>query len=92
MKVTVEYFAQAREAAGVVREVIDVAVPCTPQMLITQLAQERGGRLASLLLTGDGRLSSGVLLVVGNRQVPVDELLTLRDGDEVLVMPAVSGG
>ncbi len=92
MKVTVEYFAQARHAAGVAREEVETAEPCTVQALVTELARRRGGRLASLLLTADGRLSSGVLLAVGARQVPADEPLPLRDGDEVLVMPAVSGG
>jgi molybdopterin converting factor small subunit len=92
MKVTIEYFAQAREAAGVVREVVETAAPCTAQALVVRLARERGGRLAELLLTGDGRLSASVLLAVGDRQVRADQPLELRDGDEVLVVPAVSGG
>jgi molybdopterin converting factor small subunit len=91
MKVTIEYFAQAREAAGVVREVVETP-PCTAQALVARLAQERGGRLGSLLLTAKGRLSHGVLLVVDGCQVAADEPYELRDGDEVLVMPAVSGG
>jgi molybdopterin converting factor small subunit len=92
MNVTIEYFAQARDAAGVVREVVELVAPCTVQGLIVRLAQERGGRLAALVLTADGRLSSSVLLAVGERQVPADQPLPLCDGDQVLVMPAVSGG
>jgi MoaD family protein len=95
MIVSVEYFAQAREAAGRSREMVELPQPCTVQALIDRLARERGERLASLLLGPDGRLAVGVLLAVRGRQVarPGDERpVDLRDGDEVLVMPAVSGG
>ena len=92
MKVTVEYFAQARAAAGLVREIVEVPAPCTAQALVARLARDRGNRLAALLLTEDGQLSGSVLLAVGERQVFSNEPLALSDGDEVLVMPAVSGG
>jgi molybdopterin converting factor small subunit len=61
------------------------------QALIGRLAKERGQRLASLLLGPDGNLAASVLLAVRGRQVAA-AAVELRDGDEVLVMPAVSGG
>jgi MoaD family protein len=91
MIVAVEYFAQAREAAGRSRELVELPQPCTVQALIGRLVRERGERLASLLLGPDGSLAGSVLLAVRGRQVAV-ATVELRDGDEVLVMPAVSGG
>lgn len=91
MRVTVEYSGPAREAAGVGREVIEVDPPCTAQELVERLARTRGGRLATLLLT-DGKLSRSLVLAVNDRQAGVGESTPLADGDEVLVIPPVSGG
>ena len=89
MRVTVEFFGPAREAAGAARVGIDCEVPCTAQDVVAGLARDRGGRLAHLLLHGD-RLAPSVLLAVNDRQAtgPVP----LQDGDEVTVIPPVSGG
>ena len=91
MIVMVEYFGPARDAAGVVRESVECDPPCPAVELVERIARERGGRLAALLLK-DGRLSRSVLLSVGDRQIGRDEEMLLRDGDEVVVIPPVSGG
>ena len=89
MRVTVEFFGPAREAAGAARLGIDCDTPCTAQDLVARLARDRGGRLASLLLA-DNRLAPSVLIAVNDREAP--GLAPLKDGDEVTVIPAVSGG
>lgn len=91
MIVMVEYFGPARDAAGRARESVEFVPPCPAVELVERIARERGGRLASLLLI-DGRLSHSVLLSVGDRQIGRDEDVLLRDGDEVLIIPPVSGG
>jgi molybdopterin converting factor small subunit len=92
MKVVVEFFGPAREATGVARETVEVTEPTTAPDLVVRLARERGGRLARLLLGPDGHLGASVLLAVGDRQMSVDDQGPLRHGDEVLVIPPVSGG
>ena len=89
MRVTVEFFGPAREAAGAARLGIDCDVPATAQDLVIRLARDRGGRLARLLLHDD-QLAPSVLIAVNDRQAtgPVP----LKDGDEVTVLPPVSGG
>jgi molybdopterin converting factor small subunit len=91
VRVTVEYFGAAREAAGLAREAIECDPPCPAAELVAQIARNRGGRLAHLLLT-DNRLSPSVLLAVGDRQVTADDRVPLRDGDEITVIPPISGG
>jgi len=91
VRVTVEYFGAAREAAGVGRETVECDPPCSATELVTRLARERGGRLAHLLLVND-RLAPSVLIAVGDRQATAAESINLRDGDEVVVIPPVSGG
>jgi molybdopterin converting factor small subunit len=90
VRVTVEYFGPAREAAGLSREVVETE-PCTAVELVTRVAREKGGRFARLLLAGDA-LGPSVLIAVGDRQATPDDPIPLRDGDEVAVIPPVSGG
>ena len=89
MRVTIEFFGPAREAAGQSRLGIDCEVAVTAQDVVARLARERGGRLAHLLLADD-RLTPSVLIAVNDFQAtgPV----ALRDGDEITVLPPVSGG
>lgn len=88
MQVTVEYFGPARDAAGTGREVIELQSPSTAEELVIRLANERGGRLATLLLV-DGRISRSVMLAVNDQQA---DATLLKNGDVVSVIPPVSGG
>ena len=92
MKIAIEYFGPAREAAGLVREAIEVGPGTTARQLIEAVAKERGGRFASLLLGPDGAMSRSIMLAVENREVARDESAELRDGDEIVVIPPVAGG
>ena len=89
MRVTIEFFGPAREAAGQARLGVDCDLPVTAQELVARLAHERGGRLASLLLAGD-RLSSSLLIAVND--VQADDPIPLQEGDAITVLPPVSGG
>jgi len=90
MRVTVEYFGPAREATGVATEEVDCTPPCSTEDLVTRIARDRGGRLASLLLRDD-RLSPALLLSVNDQQVAGASTL-LNDGDLIAIIPPVSGG
>jgi molybdopterin converting factor small subunit len=89
MRVTVEFFGPAREAAGQARLGVDCDMPTTAQELVTHLARERGGRLAHLLLVND-RLAMSVLIAVNDVQAA--DPVPLKDGDEITILPPVSGG
>ena len=91
MRVTVEYFGPAREAAGVAVEEVVLDGPCSAGELVVRVARARGGRLAALILAGD-RLAPSILLAVNDRQAAGPEPEPLRGGDVVTVIPPVSGG
>ncbi len=88
MHVKVEYFGPAREAAGTGGEDMELSAPTTATALVVRVAQERGGRLATLLLA-DGQLSRSVMLAVNDQQADASPL---KDGDTIAVIPPVSGG
>ena len=89
MRVTVEFFGPAREAAGTSRMEIDFQPPCSAQEIVVRVAHNHGGRLASLLLHDD-RLSNSIIVAVNDRQAT--DPVQLCDGDVVTVIPPVSGG
>jgi molybdopterin converting factor small subunit len=89
MRVTVEFFGPAREAAGAARLTSDCDQTDTAQEVVARLATERGGRLAHLLLA-NGRLAPSVLVAVNDREAAGPA--PLNEGDEITVIPPVSGG
>ena len=91
MTITIEYYGPAREAAGFGSERVEVE-SATARLLIAARATHHGGRLAKLLLDAEGRLKSNILIAVGDRQVEADSDVELRDGDEIIIVPPVSGG
>ena len=89
MRVTVEFFGPARDAAGTSRMEIDCETPCSSTDLVVRIAKEHDGRLANLLLH-DEQLSTSLLIAVNDRQVT--EPVLLRNSDVITVIPPVSGG
>jgi molybdopterin converting factor small subunit len=88
--VTVEFFAQAREAAGCAAETVDLGADATLLTLARTLVEKHGPRMAQLLLEPGGELSRHVLFTVGD--VQVSGAATLADGDRVTIVPPISGG
>jgi MoaD family protein len=65
----------------------------TVKELIEKLVARYGKNLASRLLDENGRLRRFISIYVNDRNIRVDETsVELRDGDQVLILPAVSGG
>ena len=92
MNVTVKYVAQARVAAGVPSESVDVPDAATPGSLLVRLAERHGDSMRGLLLDAEGKPHRSVLLVVGDEQVRVDDPRELKAGDVVSIMTPISGG
>ena len=60
--------------------------------LVMKLAERFGAELRNRLLDEEMRLRRFVNLYVNDTLISWDENRQLRDGDEVLILPAVSGG
>ncbi len=92
MKVTVRYLAQARHAAGVASEQVELDDPCPAAELVLRAAERHGGALKALLLGADGTLQPALLLFVGDEQVGPEAECELKDGDVVTVLSPMAGG
>jgi len=65
----------------------------TVKSLIEELAKKYGPEVRRRLLDEDGRLRRYINVYLNDRVLAHDEMDTmLSDGDEVLILPAVSGG
>ncbi len=65
----------------------------TVRDLIDKLIARYGRNLASRLLDENGNLRRFINIYVNDKNIRIDETnLTLKDGDQVLILPAVSGG
>lgn len=82
MDVTVLFFASAREAAGTSRTSVEVGVGTTLSQLGGLLTERYGESLAAVMV-------NSALWVNGE---PGELGTTLQSGDEVAVLPSVSGG
>lgn len=87
MRITVEYFGTARDAAGASTETIEFGGDTVAGLLAE--VSDRRPRLHRLLLI-DGLLAPGLLLTLGDRNATTESIL--HDGDTLTIIPAISGG
>ncbi len=92
MKVTLSYFAQVRRAAGVETETLDFPDDTDLAAVITEIANQHGDELKTLVLDEDDNVRPSILLLVNGAPVSRGESPTLGDGSAVSVFSAVAGG
>ena len=92
MRLTIEYWNQARSAAGCDGESLDIAAGATPMELVRQIAERHGGRLRSLLLGGDDLPRPSTMLSINGELAPCRVVRPLQDGDVVALLLPIAGG
>lgn len=86
MKIQILLFATAREAVGTGRMDIEISNECDTEQLRALLAQQYPA-LASLVLD-----RQSITLALNEEYVGEGQILPLRDGDTVALIPPISGG
>ena len=92
MLITVEYAAQAKEAAGISSEKVQVPPFCSLQDIAAIACRGRSPRLRETLMGEGGMLYKSTLVLVNDSQVFHDESPEIKEGDRVTFLPPVSGG
>src|SRR5262245_18423916 len=91
--VNVEYFAQARAAAGnQSRETIRIAAGTALDDVVRQIARAHGERMTALLLMRNCAVSPSIIVAVDGVQVSPGNDVRLRGGETIMIMPPISGG
>ena len=92
MRLTIEYWNQARSAAGCDGEKIEIAAGAAPVDVVRHLAERHGGRLRSLLLGADDQPRPSTMVSVNNELAPCRVMRPLHDGDVVALLLPIAGG
>ena len=92
MKIRIKWLGQARAAADRDRDVFECANAPTIADVLSALVVTHGSTLQRLLLNEHGAPHSSVMLFVNDEQVVSGSATVLNDGDELTVMPPISGG
>jgi len=91
MKLTILYTGQARTAAGVERETVDVSAPRSVAEVLQILASKHES-LRAVLLATDGKAHPSLMVFVNEEQTRTDARVDWKDGDQVMLVPPISGG
>ena len=92
MSVTVNYFGQLRQFAGVESEPVDVSGEATVQGVLTDLAGRHGEKFGNVLFAEGGGLRPSVMVLVNDAPINKAEPRALADGDRVNLLAAIAGG
>jgi molybdopterin converting factor small subunit len=93
VQVTINYFAQVRQAAGGVEsERLSLDDGVDIQTALSELAGRHGDAFRALVLDQAGAVRPGLLTLVNGQSVPNQQRHPLADGDELSLISAVAGG
>jgi MoaD family protein len=92
MIVTVNLLGQLRHMAGKDSERCEADSDWRLQDLVDDLCREHGEEFAGFLRDDTGRIRPFILVLVNGEAVDRDPSRKLADGDEITLMPPISGG
>lgn len=92
MQITIQYEAQARRAAGIGSETIDVSESSSVGDCIRAVADARGEKLKPMLVNSDGKIQATLLVFLNDNQTIWDADRPLSAGDVLTLMTPMSGG
>ena len=91
MKITIQYAAQARFAAGCTGETLEFDAPPTIREVLRQVVA-RHAELKTICLTADGDPQPALLVFVNDVQVRPDSSQLLPNDCIVTLLPPIAGG
>lgn len=83
VQVTVLFFAVARDLAGREQATLSLTADTRPEWLLSEIAQT---------FDGIGRIRDSVVLSLNQEYCEPDQQISLSPGDELAVIPPISGG
>jgi molybdopterin converting factor small subunit len=92
VKISVEYTAHLKKAAGTDVEVIEVGASAGLSDLLEILSELHGNEFKNLMLDRKGNLHPAAVIAVNGEQVYLESQRPLSEGDKVLFLAAIAGG
>jgi molybdopterin converting factor small subunit len=92
MKLTLNYFGQLRQAAGLTTESLEQPDSISLEQLLVNRADGFGEEFKKILLDQNSQPRPSVLVIINNVTADRQSPPVLQDGDEITLMPAIAGG
>jgi len=92
MKVTVKYFGQLRQVAGVESESGECPAGTTAQDYLKNVAKRYEATFYRILFDERGALRPSVILVINDAPIGKGQPCILKDNDQVTLLAAIAGG
>jgi len=92
MRVTVRYFGQARQFAGVAKADVDVDEDASVNDVLAALLSDVDEQLRAVLVNAEGKLISNVLAAVRDEAIDPTAKGRLAENDEIVLHTALAGG
>ncbi len=92
MKISFEYFAQVRKAAGVEKEALELADGTDLLAALALAAEKHGAEFRALLHDDTGAVRASIIVLVNGAATRRDQPRGLSDGDSISLLSAVAGG
>lgn len=92
MKLTIHLLGQARQLAPGERLVVDLPDDACVDDAVPSILADANPRLATVLAGDDGKLRRSVLAILRDETIDPAQNGLLTDGDELSLLPPMSGG
>jgi molybdopterin converting factor small subunit len=92
MQVTFRYTSQLASAAGASEEVVEVEKGSALVSLLRDLAAKHDTEFSKFVVDKDGNVAPTLVVAVNGSQVSFEELVSLDDDSEVMLITPMSGG
>jgi len=92
MQVTVSYATQLRTLTGLEEEAFEPAEHASLASLLSQVCARHDPKVRELLLDENGAIRSPLFVCLNDTHILDPASCNLSDGDQVLIMSAISGG
>ena len=94
MQINFQFEAQLRQLAGSSERTVTISAESSLHQALQQVVVADDGPLRERILNEDGTIQASLLLFVNDVAVPSDAAAEygLNDGDQVLLLPPISGG
>ena len=92
MKVTINYFGQLRQKAGVESESLECSEEAALVEVVAERAEHFGADFKKIVLDEDGQIRRSIIALLNGGSVDKESAVSLKDGDEITLIPPIAGG
>jgi len=92
LNLTVHYYGQLGHAVGKACETIDCPKPISLQQMLLRLVDTHGEVVRRFVFNAEGQPSKSLMIAVNDTLVNPASAPRLQAGDEIALLPPISGG